>query len=194
MSCIGLTALQGIDDALHVKKGEAVAVHGASGGVGHLALQFARLRRARVLATGSGEDGVALVRKLGADEAIDGKRGDLGNAARRFSQDGLDAVLTLVGGKSVESLLSAIRKGGRVAWPNGIEPEPRKRRGIEFVSYDATPGAREFERLTPAADAARLEVRIDAVFPLAEVADAHHRVERGHVLGKVVVQVRSSRA
>jgi NADPH:quinone reductase len=59
----GLTALQGIDDALHVEKGQAIVVHGASGGVGSLALQFAKLRGARVLASASGNDGLAFVRQ-----------------------------------------------------------------------------------------------------------------------------------
>jgi NADPH:quinone reductase-like Zn-dependent oxidoreductase len=58
----GLTALQGVDDALGLKEGMSVIIHGASGAVGTLAVQFARLRGARVLATASGEDGVALVR------------------------------------------------------------------------------------------------------------------------------------
>src|SRR5260370_15621758 len=69
----GLTALQGIDDALHVKKGEAVIVPGAAGGVGSLALQFAKLRQARGLATATGRDGLALVRRLGADAAGGGR-------------------------------------------------------------------------------------------------------------------------
>lgn len=77
MATTGLTALQGIDDALKLKKGENVIIHGASGGVGTLALQFAKLRGARVLATASGNDGVALVRRLGADTAIDGLHGDI---------------------------------------------------------------------------------------------------------------------
>src|SRR6185503_160689 len=64
---IGLTALQGIDDALHLKRGENVIVHGASGGVGTMALQFAKLRGARVLATATGKDGAATVRRIGAD-------------------------------------------------------------------------------------------------------------------------------
>ena len=54
LAATGLTAIQGVDDALHVKKGEAVIIHGASGNVGSLALQFAKLRGARVLATASG--------------------------------------------------------------------------------------------------------------------------------------------
>jgi NADPH:quinone reductase-like Zn-dependent oxidoreductase len=53
----GLTALQGIDDALGLKKGETIIIHGASGGVGTLAVQFARLRGARVFATASGKEG-----------------------------------------------------------------------------------------------------------------------------------------
>ena len=64
----GLTALQGIDNVLQVRPGEFVAVVGASGGVGTLAVQFAKLRKARVLGFASGDDGVALVRMLGAGE------------------------------------------------------------------------------------------------------------------------------
>lgn len=65
----GLTALQGIDEHLRIKEGQSVVIHGASGGVGTLAVQFAKLRRARVLATASGHDGQELVRKLGAEAA-----------------------------------------------------------------------------------------------------------------------------
>ena len=67
----GLTALQGIDDALALKRGETIIIHGASGGVGTLAIQFAKLRGARVLATASGVDGLELVREMGADLAVD---------------------------------------------------------------------------------------------------------------------------
>jgi NADPH:quinone reductase-like Zn-dependent oxidoreductase len=189
IACVGLTALQGIDDTLHVKSAQRVAVHGASGGVGHLAVQFAKLRGASVLGTGSGEDGAALVRSLGADEALDGKHADAAAAARRFAPEGLDAVLTLIGGDSLERLLEAVHEGARVAWPNGVEPEPKKRRGIDFLSYDGTPGVREFERLSRAADAARLKVHIGAEFPLAEAGKAHQRIEAGHVLGKMVLRI-----
>src|SRR3984893_16742000 len=61
----GLTALQGIDDALHKKRGQSVIIHGAAGGVGSLALQFAKLRGARLLATASGEGGLSLARRVG---------------------------------------------------------------------------------------------------------------------------------
>ncbi|MFY9550550.1 MAG: NADP-dependent oxidoreductase, partial [Thermoanaerobaculia bacterium] len=95
----GLTALQGVDDTLHLKRGETVIIHGASGGVGTIAVQFAKLRGARVFATASGRSGVALVKRLGADVAVDGKRLDIAEAARRFAPEGVDAVLAFAGGK-----------------------------------------------------------------------------------------------
>ncbi len=186
----GLTALQGIDDTLHVKKGEAVIIHGASGGVGTLAVQFAKLRGARVFATASGEDGVALVRRLGADTAVDGRREDIVAAGHSFAPEGVDAVLALVGGDALERCLEAVRRGGRLAYPNGVEPAPGKRRGIEINAYDAVAGVREFERLNRAVEAAKLRVPIAAIYRLDEAAEAHERLAAGHVLGKIVLRVR----
>jgi NADPH2:quinone reductase len=186
----GLTALQGVDDALHLRKREAVIIHGASGGVGTLAVQFAKLRGAQVLATASGKDSVALALRLGADAAVDGKHEDVAAEVRRFAPGGIDAVLVLAGGTALERCLSTVRRGGRVAYPNGVEPEPRPREGLNIISYDAVPGVREFERLGRAVETAELEVPIAACYPLAEAAAAHERLARGHVLGKIVLRVR----
>jgi NADPH:quinone reductase len=188
----GLTAVQGIDDALHVKKGESVIVHGGSGGVGTLAIQFAKLRGARVLATGSGLEGVELVREMGADVAIDGKHDDLKEAARRFAPDGVDAILALVGGDALESALDALRRDGRLAYPNGIEPEPQKRRGVKVIPYDGKSGVREFERLNRAVEAVKLKVPIAEAFPLVNAAKAHQRLAEGHILGKMVLRTHRS--
>ena len=187
----GLTALQGVDDALRIKKGENVIVHGASGGVGSLALQFAKWRGARVLATASGRDGLALVRRLGADAAVDGKHEDLLAAARRFAPGGIDAVLAFVGGKSLARCLDALKKrGGRLAYPNGVEPVPRRRRGVKITAYDGIPGVREFERLNRAVEKARLKVPIAKTYSLSRAAAAYRLVKKGHVLGKVVLRIR----
>jgi NADPH:quinone reductase-like Zn-dependent oxidoreductase len=186
----GLTALQGIDDVLHVKRGEAVVVHGASGAVGSLALQFAKMRGARVLATASGRDGMAFVRRLGADAAADGHRDDLKEATMTFAPDGVDAVLALAGGAPLTRLLDAVRRSGRVAYPNGVEPAPRKRHGLSVESYDATAGIREFERLGRAIAQTQLKIPIAATYPLEQVAKAHERLAHGHVLGKIVLRVR----
>jgi NADPH:quinone reductase-like Zn-dependent oxidoreductase len=143
-----------------------------------------------VLATASGEDGVTFVRSLGADAVVDGRQGDIGAAARRFAPGGVDAVLGLAGGEPLEECIKALHKGGRAAYPNGVEPEPRKRVGIEIIAYDAVAGDREFTELNRAVEAAKLKVHIAAAYPLADAADAHERLAAGHMLGKIVLRIR----
>lgn len=185
---IGLTGLQGVE-ALELEAGQTVLIHGASGNVGMMAVQFAKQLGARVLGTASGRDGLAFVRELGADEVVDGKKGDIVEAAREFAPDGVDAVLAFVGGKQLTQCLDALGRRGRVAYPNGIEPEPRKRRGIRLIAYDGVPGQREYERLTRAMIETRPEIPIAKEYPLRKAADAHRRLEKGHVLGKIVLRI-----
>ena len=85
--------------------------------------------------------------------------------------------------------MDALRKGGRVAYPNGIEPEPRKRKGIKINAYDGLPGLDRYKRLNRAIEDAKLEVPIAKKFPLSKAADAHRYVEKGHLLGRVVLRV-----
>src|ERR1044072_1280975 len=118
----GLTALSGIDRALNIQRGQTLIIHGASGAVGTLAPQIAKVRGARVLATASGEEGIALVRRLGADAVVDGRNGDVTAAAHAFAPEGVDAVLALAGGDALEKCLAALRSGGRVALPRGAGP------------------------------------------------------------------------
>jgi NADPH:quinone reductase-like Zn-dependent oxidoreductase len=188
----GLTALQGIDSALGIKPGETLIIHGASGAVGTLAIQIAKLRGAKILATASGDDGIALVRRLGADVAVDGRRGDIVAAAKSFAPQGVDAVLALAGGESLDRCMDALRPGGRLAFPRGVEPEPKARDGIRVLPYDAIEGPEDLElaRLNQAVEAGRFEIPIAAEFPLAEAAKAHERLAAGHVLGKIVLRVR----
>jgi len=186
----GLTAIQGIDDALHLKAGDTLIIHGASGGVGSLALQFAKLRGVKVLATATGEDGLAFVKGLGADAAVDGRHGDIAAAAHALAPAGVDAVLALAGGQTLERCIDALRPGGQVAFPYGVEPEPKARPGVPIIRYNAIPGVKEFERLNRAIEAVKLQVPIAAQFPLAEAAKAQERVEAGHILGKIVLQIR----
>jgi NADPH2:quinone reductase len=122
---------------------------------------------------------VALVRKLGADAAVDGHHGDIAAAARSFAPDGIHAVLGLAGGDGLEQCLDALRSGGRVAYPNGIEPAPGERHGIHIVPYDAVAGGREFTALGLAVEAAKLQVPIAGHFPLGDAARAHQRLAKG---------------
>ena len=186
----GLTALQGIDDKLRLRAGETVLIFGASGGVGTLAVQFAKRRHAVVIGTATGRDATALVRRLGADSVIDPRTDGFIEELRSLAPEGLDAALALAGGDALEQCLELVRGGGRIAYPNGVEPEPRRRTGIRVVAYDATSGSQEFTRLERAATEAKLRVPIVAVYPLEGAAKAHERIEQGHVLGRIALQIR----
>jgi len=187
----GLSALQGIDDVLHMKRGETLIVHGAAGGVGTLAVQFAKLRGLRVLATAATDEGLALAKKLGADEVVNGRTGDIAAAAHSFAPHGVDAVLGLAGGDALEHCIDTLRRDGpgRVAYLYGLEPIPRPRGAITMILYNFVAGVPEFERLNEAVKAARLQVPVAAEYPLEKAAEAHRRLEAGHLLGKIALVV-----
>src|ERR671919_1437995 len=141
MGGVGMTALRGLQDALAVRSGETLLVHGASGAMGHLAVQLGKRLGARVLAVASGEDGVALAARAGADLAIDGRAEQVADGARRFSTDGLDAALLTAGGPEADAAVATVRPGGRAAYPTGVQPEPAAIPGVEPRAFNGEPDA-----------------------------------------------------
>lgn len=184
----GITALRGLDDELRLRAGESLMIVGASGGIGHLAVQLAKRMGARVLAVASRPDGVALVQRLGADLAVDGRSEDVPAAARRFAPGGLDAALVLAGGDDVDRALEAVRKGGRIACPHGVEPAPRAPEGVTLRAYDGTPSAEAFDRLNRLIGDAPFHVELGKVYALDEAPRAHGELERHH-LGKLALRI-----
>ena len=184
----GITALRGLDDQLRLRAGETVMIYGASGGIGHLAVQLAKRMGARVLAVASGSDGVALVRYLGADAAVDGHRDDVRAAAEVMTQDGVDAALVLAGGEGANQALKAVRPKGRIAYPNGVEPTPLAPEGVTIFVYDGTPGIEAFDRLNRLIGPDPFHVELGRVYGLGEAAEAHRALDR-HFLGKLALKV-----
>ena len=182
-----MTALRGLEDTLGLKAGESLLVFGASGGVGHLAVQLAKRMGARVFAVASGADGVALAKRLGADAVVDGRRGDVLAAARAFAPGGIDAALLTAGGQAAEHALQAVRDGGRVAYPNGVEPEPKARPGVHVQSYDGTPDPQAIEKLNRLIESGPFEVHVARTFPLDQAPEAHRALEE-HYLGKLALR------
>lgn len=126
----------------------------------------------------------------GCRSVVDGKQVvDIDDRARAFAPEGVDTVLALAGGDALGQCLDALRPNGRVAHPNGIEPAPRKRRGMTLTRYDAVAWVREFEHLNDAVQAAKLKIPIAERYSLAEAHKAHLRLKAGEVLGKIVLTV-----
>lgn len=187
----GLSALEGIDDALELKPGETLIIHGAAGAVGTLAVQLAKLRGARVLATATTDEGLALLKRLGADATVNGRTGDIAAAAKSFAPNGVDAVFGLAGGDALEHCIDALRHDGRgrVAYLYGMEPLPRPRFNMIMILYSFYGGTQEMARLNAAVEASKMQVPVAAEYPLAEAAEAHKRLQAGHLLGKIVLRV-----
>ncbi len=184
----GGLAMHAVDAALRIAPGDALLVFGASGGIGHMALQFARLRGARVLAVASGRDGQALAERLGADMAIDGRRHDMAAALRIFAPAGLDAaLLTADDGPVAATAVAALRPGGRLAWPHGVRPPPA-RADIAAVAFGARAGAEHVHAACRAIERGPFHLHLGARLPLSRIAEAVAALE-GHHLGRIVLDV-----
>ncbi|WP_426750367.1 NADP-dependent oxidoreductase [Myxococcus sp. Y35] len=186
----GITALQGVEDALKVREGMTLLVYGASGGVGHLAVQLARRLGARVVAVASGPDGVDLVKRLGAEKVVDGRGepNEVAKAVRDFAPDGLDAALVLAGGEGANQSLEAVKKGGHIAFPNGVEPEPQRRDGVQVTSYNGESSADVLARLNTLIEAGPFHVEVFQVYRLDEAQRALEAVSKHH-LGKLALRI-----
>ena len=184
----GLTALVGLDEVLDLQPDESVMIFGASGGIGHLAVQLAKRMGARVFAVASGDDGVKLVEQLGADAVVNGRSKNVLQVAHEFAPDGIDAALVTAGGEATDRALTAIRDGGRVAYPNGVMPIPKAPDGVSVEAYDGEGGRERFDNLNRLIEAGPFEVCVYRTFPLEQAADAHAALEEHH-LGKIALKI-----
>jgi NADPH:quinone reductase-like Zn-dependent oxidoreductase len=181
-----LTAHQTLE-AVGLRGGETLFVGGGAGGVGHVAIQLGVARGARVVATAS-EANHDFLRELGA-EPFDYRAGDLDARVRDLLADvGVDAALDLFGGEGREQAFGILRKGGRLA--SIAQPPPEPREGYEVHYIFVRPSGYDLgEHVTPLVAEGRLRPHVEATYPLERAAEAHERLEGGHVRGKLVLTV-----
>jgi len=183
----GATALRGLDDALRLQRDETLMVFGASGGLGHLAIQLAKRFGARVFAVASGEDGVALALRLGADDAVDGRHGDVVASASDFAPNGIDAALITVAGDDSEKALTTMRSSGRVAYPwVNQRPPPRAPSTANLSGYNGNIDRPLIMKLNKLVEEDAFEVHLDKTFTLDQAAVAFKAVGSHH-LGRIAL-------
>ena len=182
---VGLTAHQGLE-ILGLRGGEYLFVSGGAGGVGHMVIQLAVARGARVAATASPANHDFL-RGLGA-EPFDYHDGDLRERWREYTGGaGADAAFDIFGGEGLEQAFTVMRKGGRLV-SIAAPPEPRECFEVryEFVrpsGYDLG------EHITPLVDEGAVRPHLQQTFPLEQAAEAMTVLEGGHVRGKLALTV-----
>ncbi|MCL6709484.1 NADP-dependent oxidoreductase [Pseudomonas sp. R2.Fl] len=165
-------------------EGKTVLVNGAGGGVGHLAVQLAKWKGARVIAVASAKH-EALLRELGADQIVDYTKTSPETAA----QD-VDLVIDAVGGSNMERFLNATRPGGALFLVNPLgfsAHEEAARRGITVSSTQVRSNGAQLAEAGRLLDDGSIRVVIDSTYALAEAAAAHERASRGGIQGKIVL-------
>jgi NADPH:quinone reductase-like Zn-dependent oxidoreductase len=179
------TAWQGLFDHGGLKAGERVLIHGASGGVGAFAVQFAHIAGAEVIATASAEE-IERVKSLGANRVIDHK-------AQKFEDEvhDVDLVFDLIGKETQDKSFQTLKRGGRLI-STVQEPDAAKaaEAGVTAKRYMATPNAGQLANFAKLIDSGQLKVTVAKVFDLDQAVEAHRFLEEGHPHGKVVLKVR----
>jgi NADPH:quinone reductase-like Zn-dependent oxidoreductase len=171
-----LTAWQGLFDHGGLREGQRVLIHGAAGGVGHLATQLARWRGAHVVGTATGH-GVDAARSFGADEVVD-------RGAVRFENvvGAVDLVFDTVGGETLARSIAVLREGGRLV--SVAEEPPEGSGGVYFV---VEPNGRQLAELARLATEGLLRPAVDSTFAMTDAKAAFERVTAPGKLGKVVL-------
>ena len=181
LSVAGETATR-VLDALAVQPGETLLVHGGAGVVGSVAVQLARLRGARVIATGSAAN-QALVASLGATPVVYGE----GLVARVRALGAVDAVFDAAGKGALPDSIEL--RGGKTRIITIADPAAHQL-GIPFSAGTAqTRNDAALRTMAELTASGKLTVAVAEVLPLAEAARAHVLVEKGHAPGKIVLTV-----
>lgn len=167
-------------------EGRTVLVNGAGGGVGHLAVQIAKLRGARVIAVASGRH-EAFLRELGVDEFIDYTK-----TRPEETVSDLDLVVDAVGGPTTSRFLQTLKRGGALfpIFPLGFDgADEAERLGVTVSATQVRSNGAQLEEAGRLLGDGTIRVAIDSVFPLSEARRAHERAAKGNLQGKIVLTV-----
>jgi len=181
-----ITAEQGLADVLNVRSGETVLVTAGSGGLGHFAVQIARILGSTVISTASPRNH-EFVHQLGAAEVVDHTDPDWPEQVRKYAAGGVDKVLATVQ-PTLEGAARAARDGALIATPVYAEELPDAGR-VSWKPYNGQAKGSTLIRMAPWLDDGSLSVTLQARYFFRDAAKAQTAVESGHTRGKIVLVV-----
>ena len=180
-----LTAWQALVDTAKVQPGQAVLIHAGAGGVGHFAVQIAKARGAKVIATASAAN-QSFLKELGADVAIDYKATKFEEVAKD-----VDIVLDPIGGDTLERSYQTLKAGGVLVSIVGPPDQAKlKARGATGTALLVRPNGAQLAELAALIDAGKIKPHVSATFPLAEIAKAFEQSQSGRTRGKIVLTIK----
>jgi NADPH:quinone reductase-like Zn-dependent oxidoreductase len=179
-----LTAWQSLVNAAHLQPGQTILIHGGSGGVGSFAIQFAKARGARVIATASTAN-QDLLKQLGADVTVDYTKQKFEDVTKD-----VDAVLDPVGKDTLARSYDVVKKGGIVlSLVGGLNRAELEKRGIRGASVWVRPDAGNLSQIAQMIDAGKIKPIVTKILPLSEAIAAQEQAETHHTRGKIVLRV-----
>jgi NADPH:quinone reductase-like Zn-dependent oxidoreductase len=190
----GLTAYRSVVTRAQVKSGETVLVTGIGGGVAMFAMQIAKQLGARVFVTSGSDDKLARARELGAEGGANYKNADWGKQITELTGGGPNVVIDSAGGDALETAVKIIKPAGRIVFygaTTGLAKIDLYRCFFKQLTLMGTTmgSPREFAAFLKLYSEAKLHPAVDQVFPLAEVATAHQRMEEAGQFGKIVLKI-----
>lgn len=202
---VTLTAWESLHDHGRLHTRETVLIHAGAGGVGHIAIQLAKLHGSRVITTASRPESLELCRKLGADAVINYREEDVVERVDEETGGELCAVvLDTVGGEAFKQSLDCVGVDGRLVSIVSVPPDADVNKlkpksaslHMEFMGASTMWNVRPqrqgqtLRTVTELVEAGKLTPHVGHVYPLEELARAHEQQETGHTTGKIVVTVR----
>jgi len=180
----GLAAWQSLFDIAGLEHGETVLIHGAAGGVGSFAVQFAKWKGAYVIGTASSKN-AEFLKGIGCDEVIDYRN-------QQFEEivSNLDVVLDTIGGDTLERSWSVLKPGGFLVTTVASIPEgtPQKH-GVRAERLMTQADGKELAQIAAIIDERKIKPIVTTVLPLADAQKAHEMSESGHTRGKIVLRI-----
>jgi NADPH:quinone reductase-like Zn-dependent oxidoreductase len=179
-----LTAWQALVDIAKLEPGQTILIHGGSGGVGSFAVQIAKARGARVIATASTSN-QDLLKKLGADVAVDYTKTNFEDVAKD-----VDAVLDPVGKETLARSYGVVKKGGivmsLVARPDPVELQ---KHGIRGAGISVHPDSEDLTEIAGLIDSGKIKPIVTRVLPLSDAVKAQQQAATHHTRGKIVIRI-----
>ena len=181
---VAMTAYQALFDHADLKPGQIVLIHAASGGVGMFAVQFAKWKGVYVIGTASAAN-VDFVRSLGADQVIDYHATPFEQAAQN-----VDVVLDTLGGDTQARSYGVLKPGG-ILISTAAPPDTQKaqKQGVRAEIMSMEPSASLLEQIANLFDSGQIKTDIAQIFPLSQARQAQELSQKGHVRGKIVLQM-----
>ncbi len=180
----GLTAYQSLYDAGNLQEGQTVLILGASGGVGSMGIQLAKERNARVIGVAS-EKNHEYMKDLGADETIDYRNNNVGEAVKEVQPEGVDLIFDCTSSETLEQSLPTLKREGKLVsiLNRGEDLDP----GIDFEYVFVEPDSGQLDHLRELTESGKLCVKVSETYSLEETEDALRQIETLHTTGKIVI-------